>query len=201
MTGNEPHDNEFLEEFLKPRRFSSKFWLRTVLLLVFVALVVFFKFGIYDKAFSRNELQRSIEIFSISSQWAVKPQNDDPDFKGVTLVPEISFRLRNVGRRQLRHVFLLGVFRFMTTGKFIGEGYRMVLNRPLPPGAESEPIVLRCDFGYRASSVRAFEENRQNWMNAYVDLFAKSQSSPTAPLKTFYISRRIAGQNIEVVVK
>jgi hypothetical protein len=193
--------DDFLDEYIQPVSSSTKFWLGVAGLLIFAVLAWVFKATVIDISMSGDELRRSITLFDISSQWTVKEQNDDPDFKGITLVPEVSFRFRNTGRRELRYVYLLGVFRFMPTGKFIGEGYQMTLRTPLPPGGESEPIVLRCGFGYKASSAEAFEKNRRNWMNSYVELFTKSKNSRYVMIKTLYVSRRIAGMDVEVTVK
>ncbi len=118
-----------------------------------------------------------MEFFDISSQWKVNEQVNDEDFQGIILVPEVSFRVRNVSQRDLSYVFLLGVFRFMDTGKMIGEGYRMALRQPLPPGGSSERITLNAGFGYRATSATAFEKYQQNWRNSFCEIFAKSHNS------------------------
>ena len=142
-----------------------------------------------------------MEFFDISSQWKVNEKVNDEDFQGIILVPEVSFRLRNVAKKDLSYVFLLGVFRFMDNGKVIGEGYRMALRRPLPPGGESERITLNAGFGYRATSAAAFEKYKQDWRNSFCEVFAKSHNSGFVLLKTFYISRRIAGQDVEVKIR
>jgi hypothetical protein len=131
----------------------------------------------------------------------VNEQVNDEDFKGVILVPEVSFRIRNIGKKELSYVFLLGVFRFMDNGKFIGEGYQMAFRRPLPAGEESAKIILKAGFGYRASSAEAFEKNTENWRNSLCELFVKSHNSGLTTVKTFYISRKISGQGIEIKIK
>jgi len=199
MSEKEP--NELWAEYQKPLLQRSKFWLGIVMLLVLTAMFWIFKHGIVESSFTREELKAALEIFEISSQWTFKEKVVDPDFTGVILVPEISFRVRNVGRRELRYVYFLGVFRFLDTGKTIGEGYRMTLRQPLPVGAESKTIVLKCAFGYRASSLQAFEKFKADWQSAFVDVFAESKNSGITPLKTFYISRKIEGLDIEVKVK
>ncbi len=183
------------------RRFTSKFWLGLAGLLILVCVIFVFKWAVLDPSMTDVVLKSSIGLFDIDSQWVVKDRVDTPDFKGVILVPEVSFRIRNVGRRDLHYVQLLGVFRFLDNGRTIGEGYQMILRRRLDPGQESKTVVLRCGFGYRASSDDAFERNRQNWRNAFVEVYAQSQNSKLAYLKTFYVSRRIAGHDVEVKIK
>ncbi len=77
----------------------------------------------------------------------------------------------------------------------------MTLRRPLPPAGESDRITLKAGFGYRASSATAFEKNKENWRNALCELFVKSHNSGLISVKTFYISRKIDGQGIEVEIK
>lgn len=186
------------EEYQKRFWQRSKFWLGVVLCALFIVFALVFKRTIVDTSMTAEELKSAIELFDISSQWVVKEKIVEPGFQGVILVPEVSFRIRNSGNRELSYVFLLGVFRFMDNGRTIGEGYRMTLRRPLPPGRESGRIDLRCGFGYRASSAVAFEKNRKDWRNVFTEVFAKSKNSKLVLIKTFYISRLISGQDIEV---
>jgi hypothetical protein len=190
-----------LEEYQKKLWQNSKFWLGVATLLILVVFAVVYKKTIMDTAISQQELKASMELFDISSQWMVNEKVNEEDFHGVILVPEVSFRIRNVSKKKLSYVFLLGVFRFMDSGKVIGEGYRMALRQALPPGGESEMITLNAGFGYRASSAAAFERYKQDWRNSSCEIFVKSHNSGFTPLKTFYISRRISGQSIEVEIR
>ena len=192
---------EILDEYQKKFWQNSKFWLGAVMLLVFAVFAVVYKKTVLDTAMTASELSAAMELFDISSQWKVTERVSDEDFKGIILAPEVSFRIRNVSRKDLSYVFLLGVFRFMDSGKVIGEGYRMTLRRPLPPGGESGRVTLSAGFGYRASSAAAFEKYKQDWRNSFCEVFAKSHNSGLTPLKTFYISRKISGQDIEVNIK
>lgn len=196
-----PQGEEILDEYIKKFWQNSKFWLGVALLLILAVFAVVYKITVVNTAVSPAELKASIELFDISSQWVVHDKVDEEDFKGIILVPEVSFRIRNVGKKDLSYVFLLGVFRFMDTGKVIGEGYQMVLRRALPPNGESSRITLTAGFGYRATSAAAFEKYKQDWRNSFCDIFVKSHNSGLTPLKTFYISRRIAGQDIEIKIK
>ncbi|MEI6614845.1 MAG: hypothetical protein WCL37_08100 [Chrysiogenales bacterium] len=150
---------------------------------------------------ANESLKAALEFFDISSRWVVDDQIIEDDSRGIVLVPEISFRIRNVGKIDLSYVFLLGVFRFTDNGKFIGEGYQMALRRALSPAGTSERITLKCGFGYRASSAAAFEKYKKEWRNSLCELFAKSHNSGLTPVKIFYVSRKIAGQNLEIEIK
>jgi hypothetical protein len=199
-----PADQEnegILQEYYQSFWHNSKFWLGVVLFFILLLFAFIYKKTVVDTTLSPQQLKSSLEFFEISSQWVVNEQINDEDFKGVILVPEVSFRIRNIGKKDLSYVFLLGVFRFMDNGKFIGEGYQMALRKPLPPGGETARITLKAGFGYRASAVEAFEKNRENWRNSQCDLFVKSHNSGLTAVKTFYVSRRISGQGIEVKIK
>jgi len=187
-----------LESFIKSKRFGSKFWMYLIVLSLFVLIILLFKIKVVDKSMTADELKSSVEIFNISSQWIVKEEINDDDFKGIILVPEITFRVRNIGKVDLRYVFFLGVFRFLDTGKNMGEGYKMGIKKSIKPGEESKPIKLAAGFGYRASSKEAFEQNQKNWGNAFVEIFIKSRNSKLAFFKSYYISRKIEGMNIDV---
>jgi hypothetical protein len=199
--GGETQGEDILQEYTKKFWQNSKFWLGVASLLILAVFAFVYKTTVMNTAMTPAEMKAAVELFDISSQWKVKQQVDDDDFKGIVLAPEVSFRLRNVSKKDLSYVFLLGVFRFMDTGKVIGEGYRMALRRPLPPGASSERITLNAGFGYRATSAAAFEKYKQDWRNSFCEVFAKSHNSGFTMLKTFYISRRIEGLDVEIKIR
>jgi hypothetical protein len=189
-----------LDDYIKPRSFRSNSWLLAVVVVCFILLFVFFKGDILEKSISLEALKSSIEVFNISSQWVVKKKIDDDDFKGVILVPEISFQVRNIGESDLKYVFFLGVFRFLDTGKNIGEGFKMAFTDGLKPGHESPSIKLTSQLGYRASSTDAFEKNRRDWRSSFVEVFIKSKNSQLTFFKSYYISRKIEGMNLDVII-
>jgi len=198
---SEPQKNQaILQEYYQSFWRNSKFWLGVLLVIIFLVFAFIYKKTVVDTTISPKQLKAALEFFDISSRWVVNEKVNEEDFSGIILVPEVSFRVRNVGKRDLSYVFLLGVFRFMDNGKFIGEGYRMALRTPLPPAGESEKFTLKAGFGYRASSAAAFEKYKKNWRNSFCELFVKSHNSGLVSVKTFYISRKIAGQDIEIEI-
>ena len=74
----------------------------------------------------------------------------------------------------------------------------MVLKEALPPEGESKRVTLTSGFGYRASSERAFDKNKKDWRNTFVEVFARSRSSRLTFVKSFYIARKIEGLDIEI---
>ena len=196
-TPREYHE-EILEEYLKPKRLQPRFWVWVSLTIAAVILMITYKTTVLDSAIGSEELKAGLELFNLDSQWVVSEKIDSKEFKGIVLVPQISFQVRNVGKVVLHHVYFLGVFRLLDQAKILGEGFEMALKKPLDPGKESERIVLTCQFGYRATSKQAFKQNSKEWRSALVETFAKTGASSLLPLKTFYISRRIQGLDMDI---
>jgi hypothetical protein len=131
----------------------------------------------------------------------VKEEVHEKDFDGIILVPQISFRFRNVGETDLKFVNVLGVFRLLNRARALGEGNSLVLKEPLKPGSESERIVLTCNFGYRATSREAFARNPQQWKSASAEIYIQSGGSKPIFMNTYYIIRKIQGLDREIEIK
>jgi len=194
------NEETILDEYLKPRRLQPKFWRMVILSVIFVLLVFIYKITVIDPTINPEELKASMEIFNINSQWVVSEKVDTPDFKGIVLVPQFSFQVRNIGKVNLRYVFFLGVFRLLNRAKPLGEGFNMALKKNLEPGKESERIVLTSRFGYRASSKQAFNKYSREWRSAMVQIFVKTGASKLFFLKSYYISRKIEGLEIDIKI-
>jgi hypothetical protein len=196
---SEIRDNDLdLGDYIKPKTKQSKFWVWVFLGIVFALMIFIYKNSIIDKTIPPEELVASMKITNINSQWVESEKVDTPDFKGIIVVPEFTFQVRNVGKHDLSYVYILGVFRLMKRPKPLGEAFEMAFKKTLKPGAVSEKIKLRCLFGYRATSKEAFGKHSKDWRSATVELFVKSGTSGLTFLKDFYISRRIEGLDIEI---
>ena len=202
MSKNEQNDNEkfLLEDYITRKRFGSKFWVKITVFLFILLFAYVYKTSVLDDKMNPEVIQSSIKIFDISSHWVVKEEVDEPDFKGIVLVPELSFRIHNVGEIELQYVLMIGVFRLLHSTKPIGEGYRMLFNDPFAPGSESDRIIIRSPFGYRATSRQAFDKNSRNWRSLLVEIYVKLPGSGMVTIKTFYISRKIEGLDLEIKV-
>lgn len=194
-------ENIILEEYIKPGIFNSKFWLSFSFIFISIIIFIIFKFCVFNKPITVEELKSSIQISGISSQWIIKKKVNKDDFKGIILVPYISFHVKNIGEKDFEHVFFLGVFRFVNSGRFIGDNFKMALKQPLKPGQLSKKIELNSGLGYRASSKEAFEQNRRSWETSLVELYIKAKNSKLIFLKSFYISKKIKGMNIDVRIQ
>lgn len=191
-------EGEFLEEYLKPRWYKPRFWVWVALVISAIILVLIYKITVIDTAINPDELKPSIEMFNLDSQWVVLEEIDTKEFKGIVLVPQISFQVRNVGKVVLRDVYFLGEFRLMERAGTLGEGFLMAFKKPVNPGQESKRIVLTCSAGYKASSKMAFKNNIKEWKRAMVEIYIKTGSSKLIFLKTFYITRKIEGLDVDI---
>jgi len=189
---------EFLEEYLKPKRYKPRFWVWVTMVISAIILVIIYKTTVIDTTINPAELKPAIEMFNLDSQWVVLEEINTKEFKGIVLVPQISFQVRNVGKVVLRNVYFLGEFRLMDRAGTLGEGFQMAFKKPVNPGQESERIVLTCMAGYRASSKMAFKNNIKEWKRALVEIYIKTGSSKLIFLKTFYITRKIEGLDIDI---
>ncbi len=188
-----------IEQYIKPRWQQTRFWMWVILGIVFVLMVFIFKTSIIDKTIPPKDLVAAIQIFNIRSQWVVSEKIDSPDFKGIVLVPEITFQVRNAGKVDLSYVYMLGVFSLYNSPKSLGEGFVMAFKDPLKPDAVSAPINLRSQFGYKATSKQAFLKHAKEWKKCTLKILVKSGSSGLSPLKELYfISRKIEGMDIEI---
>jgi hypothetical protein len=190
--------DNIMEEYLKPRWFQPKFWRWVGLSIVLVIMVITYKTCVIDPTIPPEELKSAIKIFNIDSKWVVSEEVDTPDFKGIILVPQISFQVRNTGGMDLYYVYFLGVFRLMDRPKALGEGVSMAFKKPLKPGEESERITLTSLFGYRGSSKEAFQKHSRDWRSVMVQVYVRSGTSHLIFLKTYYISRRIEGLDVDI---
>ena len=192
------NDDLGIERYIKPKRYQTKFWMWIILIVVLVLMGYIYKANIIDKTIPVEDLKAAMKIFNINSQWVENEKVDTPDFKGVIMVPEITFRVRNMGKVDLHYVYIMGIFRLLNRAKALGDDYFMAFKDPLKPGAESEVIELRCGFGYRVTSKQALAKQSKDWRSSMVELFVKSGTSGLSFLKSFYISRKIQGVDIEI---
>ncbi len=192
--------SDFLDNYLKKNRLKPRFWVHLIIAASLVLLFFNYRQAVTRDAMSSDEIKASLDFFSIDSSWVVKDEYAEEGYREVILVPEVSFRMKNTGKRDLRYVFLLGVFRFIDNGRNIGEGFQMTCRQPLSPGKATDSITLRSPFGYRAATVDDFSRQSKDFRPALVDVYARSKNSRLTQVKTFYIRHRIAGTELEVIL-
>jgi len=171
---------------------KPKFWAIVLTLLLGVILAAIFYKTVIQVSMSTEEVGRSIQIVWQDSQWVDKKVRPDE----VTIVPAITFKVKNVGQKPLQYVYFIGIFFFAESKENLSDGYMPALQKPLAPGQTSGDIFIKGSYGYRASSKAAFINNIAGWKDINVKIFAKTKHSGEALLGIFPIKKQIAGVNI-----
>jgi len=194
-------DDVIFESYVKPNRFGSKFWLNTTLVVLFIVFAALFKFLVVDNIIPAAVVVSSLEVTSIDSKWVVKEKVKEKDFEGVIMVPQISLRFRNVGDIDLKYVSILSIFKVSNRSRSLGDTSRMIFDKALKPGDESDVIVLTSNYGYKTSSNKAFSANSKEWKDTVADIFVKCGSSSYEPYKKFFMSHKVEGVDRQVGIK
>lgn len=192
---------EYLEEITNPAWKRVRFWITAIFTVLLISYLIYFKFILIDNDLTVEELKSSVEFFNISSQWIEKEKIEDADFKGIVMVPQVSFQIRNTGEKRMKNVYILGVFRKLYVGKAMGEGFKIVMKQPVLHGNVSEMIIINSAFGYRATSKANFKSGSSEWGKTLVELYIKSRRSKLFFIKSFYIRQIIEGMSKDVQIK
>jgi len=149
------------------------------------------------KTMSPEELKSSIELLDIKTRWEKKYYQPWPP--KLTLVPAISFKVKNTGEEPLSYVYFNGIFRFIGEKENLGDNFVAGIHGdPLEPGEISEEITLQSNFGVEGDNVEHFKNNPE-WQTAEVRIFAKSKGSQYILLGTYTISKKINFEEPEPV--
>ncbi len=193
--------HEIFEEITRPSWKRVRFWITAILSVLLVSYFIYFKLVLVDGDLSAEELKSSVEFFNISSQWIEKGKVEDSDFKGIIMVPQISFQVRNTGKKLMKNIYILGVFRRLYIGKAMGEGFRITMKKGVSPGKVSDIIIINSAFGYRTKSKESFKRVSSVWGKTLVEIYVKSTRSHLFFIKSFYIRQIIEGMAKEVRIK
>lgn len=193
--------DEILKEITNPPWRRARFWITAIFFVALISYFIYFKFVLVDQGFTADELKESVEFFNISSQWIEKEKVEDEDFKGIIMVPQVSFQIRNNGEKMMKNIYILGVFRRLYVGKSMGEGFKIAMKKGVEPGKNSGMIIINSSFGYRATSKEKFQEGVSEWGKSLVELYIKSSRSKLFFIKSFYIRQVIEGMSKEVRIK
>jgi len=167
------------EESKKSHRESLKRKIFGLILVVIFAVITFF---LIRSSMSREEVQNALEVVSTKTRWIDKKITP---FE-VSIVPAIWIKLKNVSDQDIRYLHLNGRFEFTDSGKVHSSGDAVVFQEPLPPGETSEEILIKADYGYKASSREAFIENRDEWKEMQVKIFARTKGSSFTQIGDLY---------------
>lgn len=141
------------------------------------------------KTMSRDELKGTIEIVDYTSAWVSKYYQPWPP--RLILVPQISFRIKNIGTKPLNYVNFNAVYQFKGDPENFGDAFRAsIRGKAIPPGGTSDLIVLKSNLGVEGKNLAGIRDNPE-WKPAFVRLFAISRGSMPVLLGVYDVSRDI----------
>ncbi len=141
------------------------------------------------KTMSRDELKGTIEVMDYTSTWVSKYYQPWPP--RLILVPQISFRIKNIGMKPLNYVNFNAVYQFKGDPENFGDAFRAsIRGKAIPPGGTSDLIVLKSNLGVEGKNLAGIRDNPE-WKPAFVRLFAISKGSTPVLLGVYDVSRDI----------
>jgi hypothetical protein len=141
------------------------------------------------KVMSSDDLKNSIEVLDYSSVWVSKYYQPWPE--RLILVPQVSFRIKNVGPKPLKYVNFNAVFNFKGDPENFGDAFLAAIRgKAVKPGETSPVITMKSNLGVDGKNLAGIRDNPE-WKQAQVRLFAISRGSTPVPLGVFDVSRDI----------
>lgn len=168
---------------------------KLAVILVLGVLSLLFQAGC--KSMTPDELLSTIEITDIETKWVTKYYQPWPP--RLILVPQISFRVKNVGEHPLDYVNFNAIFKFKEATDNFGDAFLAAIRKdPVMPGDKSDPITLTSNFGVDGKDLQNIRENPE-WKPTEARLFALSRGSQPVLLGVYDVSREIDFKEAEPV--
>ena len=136
-----------------------------------------------------QELKASIEIADIETKWVPKLYQQWPP--RLILVPQLSFRVKNLAAKPMTYVNFNAIFNFKEDRENFGDCFLAAIrSTPVPPGGKSEPIVMKSNFGVDGRDLKTIQTSPA-WKQAEVRLFAQSRGTQPVLIGVYDVSRFI----------
>ena len=177
----------------------KRFVVAGIFAVIALLMALFFNKTGLMKTLTPEELEASIEVMEVETKWVEKYYQPWPP--KLTLVPAISFRIKNLTDKPLKYVNFNANFRFMDDYENLGDSFLAAIrNVPVNPGEKSDTILLKSNYGVEGKSLTSFENNSR-WKLVTVKLFAQSKGSQFITLGEWDVSREIDFKEPEPVGK
>lgn len=148
------------DKTIKGRVKNPKTWVNLLILIVVIAMLVILIQSVRG-SWTKQEIKNSIEIIDFNSTWVIKKIgfSNKGSKKEVSIIPQVTFKVKNVGKRKLGFIRFIGNFVYAEKrASSIGDGYYDILKDSyLKPGEISDTIYIKSTYGYKTST--GFEEN------------------------------------------
>ncbi len=136
-----------------------------------------------------EEIKATVEISDVQTNWTKKIYQSWPP--KLTIVPTISFRVKNTSDKPLRNTILNAIFRLKDEPDNLGDGFLLTFKKKaLMPGERSEVITLKSNFGVEGKNLNHIQNSPQ-WKIAFVKLFARIRGSQYILMGEWEVSREI----------
>ena len=186
------NDDVFSGYLKEKKKFSEiikqpKFW--TILIVILAGIFLAVQFYLSSvRSLSTEEIKASIELQDLNTRWV----NKEVTPYGVTIVPSVTFKVKNIGTKPMKYVKFIGIFLYEESDKEFTDGFTIEFRKALNPGETSEDVLIKAFNGYKASSKESFYENKAVWKKIKVKVFAGTSSTP-ALLGVFPVNQEIEG--------
>ena len=134
------------------------------------------------------DLKTSLQATDVSTGWFDAGVVDGKN----KLVPNVTFRLKNIGTQPLNYVRMNVLFMLQHQNEewdaMLVEG---IAEAPLAPGASTAPITVRGKVGFTGEQPRAQMLQHQSFQDVNVRLFAKKGSGQWTPLGEYKVVRQL----------
>jgi len=140
---------------------------------------------------AQNTFSGRVEVVVSESGWLYKMLEG----KKVLVYPSITFKIKNTGDTVLSNLGLKGIFRFEKNGERFHFGYPAVKGE-LAPGSLSDEIIMRSEYGIKASSLQALYNNMFEWDEVVVKILIKGLDTPFETLGEFPVKNEVKGVRI-----
>jgi hypothetical protein len=138
---------------------------------------------------NKVDLASAAKIADVTTGWFDAGVTEDGKNK---LVPTISLRLHNAGSVKLNSTQLNLIFKRVTDKDEWTTSYvRGIGTEGLPPGATTEPIVVRAQQGYTGVQPRLTMLQNTQFVDFKVEVFGKQGSAAFVKLGEFPIARQL----------
>jgi hypothetical protein len=134
------------------------------------------------------DLATGVQVESLTTGWV-----DAGTTNGLNkVVPALSFKLKNVSDRKLPTLQVNAIFRRVSQREEWGDGFRMLpASNGLAPGAATDQVTIDAQRGYTGSDPHDALLRNSQFVDAQVNLFARSGSSAWTRLGEFPITRQL----------
>ncbi|MBM3295168.1 MAG: hypothetical protein FJY82_11695 [Candidatus Aminicenantes bacterium] len=118
-----------------------------------------------------EEIKAKMELVDVETKWVMKDYRQWPN-PMLTIVPVVSFRVKNISDLPLDYINFNAVFKEKGAVENVGDNFLAAIRKePIPPGGLSPTITLKSNFGVKGRDKDDIQRNPY-WKPWIVRVFA-----------------------------